>query len=155
MTNYSFDQYMKDMMNMSDNINRLITKGHKVHIIGIFRGSLPIAVHLSNILPAEMSIIKFQSRDGKDKEPTWVLNNTQEEETLIVVDDIYDSGKTMKEVMAFLKTEHPYSYAEGHVLVGSHKAEEDNIYYYTEHDGSWIVFPWELDNVSKVNESVA
>jgi len=155
MTNYTYEEYLIDILAIEDRLLTLISRGHKIHLIGIYRGSLPMAVHLSNILPAEMSIIKFQSRDGDDKVPEWVLDNTKAGDTLIILDDIYDSGKTMKVVNSFLKEEKPDSYIESHVLIGSKQAEADDVFYYTEHNKDWIVFPWELDYVGEVNESVA
>ena len=48
------------------------------HVIAIFRGSLLMATHLSNIRDVPMSIVGFQTRDGSDKEPYWIHNNTKE-----------------------------------------------------------------------------
>ena len=46
------------------------------HVVGIYRGSLPMAVHISNIRNVPMSIVGFQTRDGKDKNPYWIHNAT-------------------------------------------------------------------------------
>ena len=64
---YSWTQYKKDIHYIADNIEFK-------HVVGIYRGSLPIATHLSNLKDAELSNIGFQSRDGTDKEPKWLLN---------------------------------------------------------------------------------
>ena len=34
------------------------------HVVGIYRGSLPVAVHISNVFEVPMSIVGFQTRDG-------------------------------------------------------------------------------------------
>ena len=91
------------------------------HIVGIYRGSLPIAVHLSNLLKCPMSIIKFQAIDGDDKEPVFLLDNITDDSDLIVVDDIYDSGTTMRIIKPLLDNKH-------------------------ENMGKWVVFPWERVN---------
>ena len=56
-----------------------------------------------------MSIIKFQSRDGEDDKAEWMLNLTDDVSirpekskqffpTLLVVDDVYDTGKTFRAI---------------------------------------------------------
>jgi len=99
---YSWSQYKKDVHYIADNIEFK-------HVIGIYRGSLPIATHLSNLKDAELSIIGFQSRDGKDREPKWLLNKIGNQiAPILLIDDIYDTGYTMKTVMEFIhKDVHP------------------------------------------------
>ena len=121
------------------------------HVVGIYRGSLGMAAHVSNCFSVPMSIIGFQTRDGKDKEPYWMHNALEENnpdtdgQTIMVVDDIYDTGNTMRKVMNFIIKERtrPSAYPEviGHCLFG--KKNEDKVSYSQYHDGSWIVFPWE------------
>ena len=62
---------------------------------------------------------------------------------VLVVDDIYDSGYTMTEVIKMLPRYATYS-IEGFCLFG--KENKLNVSYANEHDGSWIVFPWETLN---------
>ena len=144
-TYYSWDQYNKDM---------LTTNWLKVdHVIGIYRGSLTMASHISNVREVPMSIVGFQTRDGNDKEPYWIHNATEVEKlepyaegsTILVVDDIYDTGHTMNNVIDFIKRNRtrPSSMPNvlGYCLFG-HENSND-IIYTNEHDGSWIVFPWE------------
>ena len=64
------------------------------HVIGIFRGSIGMAAHISNKHSVPMSIVGLQTRDADDKYPYWILNNTkaemvpnQEPETILIVDD--------------------------------------------------------------------
>ena len=47
------------------------------HVVGIYRGSLPMAVHVSNVFDVPMSIVGFQTRDGKDKDnkPLYKVSN--------------------------------------------------------------------------------
>ena len=71
------------------------------HVVGIYRGSLPMAVHISNVFDVPMSIVGFQTRDGKDKQP-YMIKSGDAPTKLLIVDDIYDSGYTMKEVIKML-----------------------------------------------------
>ena len=122
------------------------------HVVGIYRGSLPMAVHISNVFEVPMSIVGFQTRDGKDNEPYMIHKVEEAPEQVLVVDDIYDSGYTMKKVIEslshyrWISSTYPtaaYS-IQGFCLFG--KENKLNVSYANEHDGSWIVFPWETLN---------
>ena len=115
------------------------------HVVGIYRGSLPMAVHISNVFEVPMSIVGFQTRDGKDNEPYMIHKAREVPEQVLVVDDIYDSGYTMKKVIEFLSHYTVYD-IQGFCLFG--KENKLNISYANKHDGSWIVFPWETLNES-------
>ena len=109
------------------------------HVVGIYRGSLPMAVHISNVFDVPMSIVGFQTRDGKDTEP-YMIKAGKAPTQILVVDDIYDSGYTMKSVIQFL-SHYSADRIQGFCLFG--KENKLNVSYANEHDGSWIVFPWE------------
>ena len=109
------------------------------HVVGIYRGSLPMAVHISNVFDVPMSIVGFQTRDGKDKQP-YMIKSGEAPTKLLIVDDIYDSGYTMKEVIKML-SHYTADKIQGFCLFG--KKNNFNVSYANEHDGSWIVFPWE------------
>ena len=118
------------------------------HVVGIYRGSLPMAVHISNVFDVPMSIIGLQTRDGDDKEPYMIkdidhIHQGFPGKKILIVDDIYDTGLTMKKVIRYLT---PYSVDRilGFCLFG--KKNNFNVSYANEHDGSWIVFPWETLN---------
>ena len=98
---YYYDQYTKDIRLLVEHFDKL----PRPHIVGVYRGSLPIATHLSNVLKCPMSIIRFQLRDGDDIKPEWILNNIgisatwkTPGETIIVIEDIYDTGNTMRAI---------------------------------------------------------
>jgi|TARA_B110000902_G_scaffold235249_1_gene280442 hypoxanthine phosphoribosyltransferase len=122
------------------------------HVIGIYRGSLGMASHISNVKDVPMSIVGFQHRSKGDKSPYWIHNATEieklepysEGQTILIVDDIYDTGHTMNSVIEFVKKSRtkPSSMPNvlGYCLFGH---ESSDIVYTNEHDGSWIVFPWE------------
>ena len=113
------------------------------HVFGIYRGSLGMAAHISNVFEVPMSIVGFQTRDGKDKEPYMIYRKgglKKDTTNILVVDDIYDSGYTMNRVIKFLS--HPsINKIQGFCLFG--KDNDLNVSCANIHDGSWIVFPWE------------
>ena len=114
------------------------------HVVGIYRGSLPMAVHISNVFDVPMSIVGFQTRDSKDDEPYIIHKVGETPRRILVVDDIYDSGYTMKRVIKFLSENYTTFSIHGFCLFG--KENKLNVSYANEHDGSWIVFPWETLN---------
>jgi len=126
------------------------------HVVGIYRGSLGMAAHVSNVRNVPMSIVGFQTRDGQDKKPYWILNNTKRESIhsytegskILIVDDIYDTGYTMKRVIDFVKKQRtkpsPMPTVLSYCLFGTDASElGTNLVYSNYNDGSWIVFPWE------------
>jgi len=145
-TYYTWSDYAKDMR---------ATDWIKCdHVVAVYRGSLGMASHVSNIKDIPMSIVGFQTRDGDDKKPYWIHNATEADKSwlddsdgkhILVVDDIYDTGRTMNKVQEFIKRERTkpsiMPRVSGYCLFGKENAK--NIVYSNEHDGSWIVFPWE------------
>ena len=113
------------------------------HVVGIYRGSLGMAAHISNVFEVPMSIVGFQTRDAKDKEPYMIKAEyglKSDTTRILVVDDIYDSGYTMKEVIKML-SHYSTNKIQGFCLFG--KDNDLNVSCANIHDGSWIVFPWE------------
>ena len=146
-TYYTWSDYAKDMR---------ATDWIKCdHVVAVYRGSLGMACHISNMKDIPMSIVGFQTRDGDDKKPYWIHNATEadtswlddsEGKHILVVDDIYDTGRTMNKVQEFIKRERTkpsmMPRVSGYCLFANY-FNAKNIVYSNEHDGSWIVFPWE------------
>ena len=116
------------------------------HVVGIYRGSLGLAAHVSNVYDVPMSIVGMQTRDSDDKEPYWIHNLIDRKtKRVLVVDDIYDTGNTMCKVINFVMyfSDMPLGHEViSYCLFG--KANKDQTIYSQVHDGSWVVFPWEI-----------
>jgi len=80
-----------------DKCIEFIKKNKIKNIVSIYRGGLPFGVALSNKAKLPLSIIEYQTIDGKTEKPNFILNKLKKGNVLIV-DDIVDSGKTMEEV---------------------------------------------------------
>ena len=143
--NYYYDEYYYDVSTLVQRYKKIANP----HIVSIYRGSLPLGVHLSNILKCPLSIIKYQSRDGEDSKAEWLLNLTSDESVrptprffphLIVVDDIYDTGKTFRAVKDLPEFQDNPDYT----LVALYgNKNDDGVVYLHEKLYRWIVFPWE------------
>ena len=55
--NYYYDQYYNDVAILKERYDKIPDP----HIVSIYRGSLPLGVHLSNVLNCPLSIVKYQS----------------------------------------------------------------------------------------------
>ena len=143
--NYYYDEYYYDVATLVQRYKKIANP----HIVSIYRGSLPLGVHLSNILNCPLSIIKYQSRDGEDSQAEWLLNLTADESVrptprffphLIVVDDIYDTGKTFRAVKALPEFHNNPDYS---LMALFGNDNDDGVHYLHEQLYRWIVFPWE------------
>ena len=140
--NYFYDEYYYDVATLAQRYKKSVNP----HIVSVYRGSLPLGVHLSNILKCPMSIVKYQSRDGQDSKAEWLLNLTNERKNpkffphLIVVDDIYDTGKTFRAVKALPEFHNNPDYS---LMALFGNDNDDGVHYLHEQLYRWIVFPWE------------
>jgi len=143
--NYYYDEYYNDMGVIYNRYVNVVNP----HIVGVYRGSLPIATHLSNLLDCPMSIIKFQHMDGNDKKAEWLLNLTGDKSIrdkpaffpmMIVVDDVYDTGTTFRAIKELPEFHNNPNYSLT-ALFGN--KNEDKVHYLHEQLYRWIVYPWE------------
>ena len=142
---YLYDQYYNDVAELKERFEKIPDP----HIVAIYRGGLPLGVHLSNALNCPMSIVKYQSRDGEDHKAEWLLNLTEDTTLrknelffpeLIVVDDIYDTGETFRAVLNLPEFHNNPNYRTV-ALFGN--PNDDKVIYLHEQVYRWIVFPWE------------
>jgi hypoxanthine phosphoribosyltransferase len=117
-------------------------------VVALYRGSLPIATHLSNVKDVPLSIINYQSYvDGEQKitkkKPEWMhlAHDPSIQKKLLVIDDIYDSGNTIRLLQDFIGVDDSLTY-----LTVFGKENKDSVEYIRENEGQWIVFPWESVN---------
>jgi hypoxanthine phosphoribosyltransferase len=152
-TYYEWADYEEDMKAICGVINincvsdpKDYTKGPRTdtNILSIYRGSLGMGAHLSNVLELPLSVLQYQTRDnvGEKQSPKMVIDTIKNGSPIVVVDDICDSGKTMDDITVFLKENYPDSYLLRICLFGSPKNSSKSLYV-REHDGTYIMFPWE------------
>ena len=141
--NYYYDEYYYDVAALAQRYKKITYP----HIVSVYRGSLPLGVHLSNILKCPLSIVKYQSRDGEDNQAEWLLNLTGDKNLhpkffphLIVVDDIYDTGETFRAVKSLPEFDKNPDYS---LMALFGNDNDDGVHYLHEQMYRWIVFPWE------------
>ena len=109
-------------------------------IIGISRGGLIPAVSLSHKLSIPMDSLVWQTRDGnawRDVQKLEQLADTYKPEEILLVDDICDSGRTIKEI------QNHFPNASFTTLID--KIPEEGLVEYAplRFGDEWIIFPWE------------
>jgi hypoxanthine phosphoribosyltransferase len=57
---YTFEEYESDVKSLRNTLSEI----KNIHLVAVYRGSIPIVVHLSNLLNCEMSIIKLEISNG-------------------------------------------------------------------------------------------
>lgn len=99
-------------------------------VCGVMRGGMPIAVHLSHNLGVDMIT---------DTELLSGGLNIGSHRTVLLVDDVVDTGKTFTDI---LKKSHYTRVITAALYYKPHSVLKPD--YYIEETTDWIVFPWEL-----------
>lgn len=143
---YTWDEYAEDIQII---VRHLECKFKSVHIVSIYRGSLGMGAHLSNIMGVPLSIVKFQSYGkNNDKEVTFLHNaDIRSSDLIIIVDDLIDSGNTLTKVYDFLENEFPITNIESITIHGDPKTNSmfpRNMYLRAKEQNIWMQYPWEI-----------
>lgn len=128
-------------------------KGKKFDlVIGIARGGLPVAMVVSDHLGTRIDFINVKSYDGIAQRGAPKILSTVTEDIggkgVLVVDDLVDEGDTIETVRKHLGAHKP-RLIETAVLFKKpwSKIEPD---YYLEVVTEWVVFPFELNEISRL-----
>ena len=134
---YTFEEYKSDLESLKYTVSGI----KNLHLIAVYRGSIPLTVHLSNLLNCEMSIIKLETRNGNVEEAKFVSNNIKENDRLVVLEDIYDTGNTIRLIQQMMDVQYKDRSIRYYSLFG--KKNDAGVVYLKETNNKWIVFPWE------------
>lgn len=139
---YTWDCFATDIHNITSYIK---TFGYsQFAIYGVARGGLPFSVHISNHFGdiCQHGIIHFQRYDGNDKIAQVIMEHTNKEIPIFIIDDLISSGITMTQVVNVLREKNPNAQIHPIVIFGAHNAH--NIFFIRQHPRQWIVFPYEI-----------
>lgn len=144
----SIETHVTELSNQIRGYNFKNPNNQIKYIVGVARGGLIPAVMLSHILDMPMNTITVSFRDAKhitaDEIPQWF----KELKNVVVVDDISDSGETLKE----LKKANGDIKTAVIVQKGSSSFMAD--FFADSGVEEWQVFPWENDKVPSTIEQV-
>lgn len=134
----------EDVLSMCHNIAHDVSKLKPDLIVGITRGGLLPALHLSHALERPMSTIVWQTRDSSQQQHDQQLQQSIDQGQVVVfVDDINDSGRTFTEISAAYRCDRPNVHFAS--LVKKIETAFPSTSSLTLSDSRWIVFPWEKD----------
>jgi len=133
-----------DILSMCHNITHDVSKIKPDMIIGITRGGLVPALHLSHHLDRPMETLMWQTRDVEKQQYCDIIQQAIDTgKTVVFVDDINDTGRTFSEISKAYHCERPNVHFIS--LVKKTDTCYDALAALTIKDERWIVFPWEKD----------
>lgn len=130
-----------DVLSMCINLEREVSKMKPDLIVGITRGGLLPALHLSHALGVKMTTVAWQTRDELNQEHSeHVQSFIDNGSTVVFVDDINDTGTTFHGIDNMYKGGKFVSLVEK--CDSSFKGDFASLKL---DDERWLVFPWEKD----------
>ena len=131
-----------DVLTMCYNLEYEAAKVNPDLIVGIKRGGLVPAVHLSHALARPMEVLTWQTRDDHRQDHNQMIQKILDEGgKVLFIDDINDTGKTIKTI-----SEHYNNPSQCYFMTLVEKVSSDvkvNETALRFDDNRWVVWPWE------------
>ena len=147
--------------------NQIIESGfHPTHIVGIWRGGAPIGIAVQELLeyrghPCDHIAVRTSSYTGiaeQEKQVrvlglNYLIDNLDREHSLLVVDDVFDSGRSIEALFAELSAKcrrnlpETIKVATVYYKPARNKTDLSPDYFVHETD-DWLVFPHELQGLT-------
>jgi len=123
-------------------------------VVAITKGGLPIAAIIANKYLNHPPVITLQIKEivaeGKANYQTKTIQIVAplnpfplHRKHILIVDDVADSGKTLKATVKLIKTKKPKSITTLCLHYKSRTSVKPNIYVNKVRSQTWIVYPWE------------
>jgi len=118
-------------------------------LIGILRGGAIVASMLSDVLDMrEVYTIGCRSYTGVGERETIVIYqplslNSLLDRDVLVVDDVADTGDTMKHIVQYVKGFEPKKVRTATLHIKPHTSFIPD--FYVENVNAWIVYPWSIN----------
>jgi hypoxanthine phosphoribosyltransferase len=147
---------------------QILESGFRPHfIVGIWRGGAPVGITVQELLDffgihTDHIAIRTSLYKGIDERDShirihglqYVVDNVDADEGLLIVDDVYDSGLSIKAVIESLRdrarrnTPRDIRIAAAYFKPGNNRTDRVPDYFIHETD-KWLVFPHELNGLSR------
>jgi len=136
-------------------------------IVGVWRGGTPVGIAIQEILAylgndTDHIAIRTSSYDGIDDQRDqvqvhglgYLIRNINAEDKLLLVDDVFDSGRSIQAIIDTLHTKsRKNTPMDIRIAVPWYKPDNNktNIEpeYYLHKTDDWLIFPHEMDGLSK------
>ena len=141
---YSYDEFRKDTLQLL----QILPQKEFDTIIGVARGGLTLAHMLSEALDIRnVQSISTQLYDDTQKRDSITIIETcslESSKNILIVDDIADSGETLKALYNHLTLTYPQLHFKTATLFYKQSSCFESDYWVKEAD-TWIEFFWEVD----------
>lgn len=140
---------------------------HPNYIVGIWRGGTPVGIAVQELLdfhgfPSDHIAIRTSSYDGIEDQRDevrvhglhYIIENVNADDSLLIVDDVFDSGRSIQAVIDRLgelsrrNTPETIRIATVYYKPSKRKVACTPDYYIHETD-EWLVFPHELKGLTR------
>lgn len=136
------------------------------YIVGIWRGGTPVGIAVQELLDyrgvrsdhisirtSSYTGIEQQSDDIRVHGLHYIIENANAEDSLLIIDDVFDSGRSVAAVIDAIKrlsrANTPATIKIATVYYKPSKRKVDLVPdYYIHETDQWLVFPHELDGLS-------
>ena len=143
------------------------------YIIGIWRGGTPVGIAVQGLLkyhghPSDHIAIRTSSYTGIEMQNDeirvhglhYIIENVNAEDTLLIVDDVFDSGRSIRAVIDRIndlsRRNTPETIRIATVYYKPEKRKVDLIpNYYIHETGDWLVFPHELEGLTQEEVAIS
>lgn len=140
---------------------------HPTYIVGIWRGGTPVGIAVQELLdfhgyPSDHIAIRTSSYDGIENQRDevrvhglhYIIENVNAEDSLLIVDDVFDSGRSIQAVINTIselsRKNTPETIRIATVYYKPSKRKVDCTPDYFIHEtNQWLVFPHELKGLTK------
>ena len=135
------------------------------YIIGVWRGGTPIGVAVQEFfsvlgVPSDHIAIRTSHYTGIDERGfdvkvyglNYIIKQVESEDSLLIVDDVHDTGISIEKIVTDLKTACKKNTPEIRVATPYFKPSKNRTNrkpdYYLHETDKWLVFPHELEGLS-------
>jgi hypoxanthine phosphoribosyltransferase len=135
------------------------------YIIGVWRGGAPIGIAVQEFLdvlgvPSDHIAIRTSHYKGMDKRDSevkvyglnYIIKQVESEDSLLIVDDVHDTGISIQKIILDLKTACKKNTPEIKIATPYFKPQKNltdrKPDYYIHETERWLVFPHELEGLS-------
>ena len=157
------DQLLKDSFNLAW---KIFESGFKPdYIIGVWRGGAPVGIAVQEFLdfldiPSDHIAIRTSYYSGIDSRKdevqvyglNYVIRKINSDDSLLIVDDVYDTGMSVNKVVTDLESACKNNTREIRIATRYFKPSKNKTDripdYYIHETDEWLVFPHELQGLS-------
>ena len=135
------------------------------YIIGVWRGGTPIGIAVQEFfsvlgVPSDHIAIRTSHYQGIDERGSdvevyglnYIIKQVESEDSLLIVDDVHDTGISIEKIVTDLKTACKKNTPEIRVATPYFKPSKNRTSrkpdYYLHETDKWLVFPHELEGLS-------